>query len=25
VKGVLAGGADDLARLIAKGELGKKK
>ena len=25
VKGVLVGGADDLARLIAKGELGKKR
>jgi glutaredoxin-related protein len=25
VKGVLVGGADDLARLIAKGELGRKK
>jgi len=25
VKGVLIGGADDLARLIAKGELGRKK
>ena len=25
VKGVLVGGADDVARLIAKGELGKKR
>jgi len=25
VKGVLVGGADDVAKLIAKGELGKKK
>ena len=25
VKGVLVGGADDLAKLIAKGELGKKR